>query len=73
MATCPGWPTAIPRPCQPVALEDVPDPRRRRGVRHGLVPVLAAAACAVLAGTRSYLAIAEWAADCPASLLAGLG
>lgn len=55
------------------ALASVPDPRRRRGIRHGLVPVLAAAACAVLAGARSYLAIAEWAADCPQRLLAVLG
>lgn len=44
------------------------DPRDRRGVRHRLVTVLAAGVCAVLAGARSYLAIAERAHDLPASV-----
>jgi predicted transposase YbfD/YdcC len=43
----------------------VPDPRARRGVRHRLVTVLAVSVCAVLAGARSLVAIAEWAADLP--------
>jgi predicted transposase YbfD/YdcC len=55
------------------ALAAVPDPRRRRGVRYPLAPVLGAAACAVLAGARSFAAIAEWARDAPAAVLAGLG
>jgi predicted transposase YbfD/YdcC len=41
----------------------VPDPRARRGVRHRLAVILGLAVCAVLAGARSFTAIAEWAAD----------
>lgn len=55
------------------ALAQVPDPRHRRGVRYALVPVLAVAVCAMLAGARSYAAIAEWAADAPPRLRARLG
>ena len=70
---------ARPEPGEPLprdllaALAQVPDPRDRRGIRHGLVPVLAVAVCATLAGARSYAAIAEWAADAPARVRAGLG
>jgi hypothetical protein len=42
-------------------LAKVTDPRCRRGVRHQLAVVLALAVCAVLAGARSFTAIAEWA------------
>src|SRR5215469_5825728 len=52
------------------ALGRVPDPRGRR---YPLVPVLAIAVCAMLAGARSYAAIAEWAADAPPRLRARLG
>jgi predicted transposase YbfD/YdcC len=55
------------------ALAQVPDPRDRRGIRYPLVPVLAVAVCAMLAGARSYAAIAEWVADAPARLRARLG
>jgi DDE_Tnp_1-associated len=55
------------------ALGQVPDPRDPRGRRYPLAPVLAIAVCAVLAGARSYAAIAEWAADAPPGLRAGLG
>ncbi|MGW6521896.1 transposase family protein [Streptomyces sp. NPDC054962] len=34
-------------------LAEVPDPRKARGLRHGLVYVLALAACAVLTGATS--------------------
>jgi DDE_Tnp_1-associated len=44
------------------ALADVPDPRKARGRRHGLQSVLLLAVGAVLAGARSYAAIAQWAA-----------
>jgi predicted transposase YbfD/YdcC len=44
-------------------LSTVVDPRARRGVRHGCGAVLGIAVCAVLAGARSYQAIAEWAQD----------
>ena len=55
------------------ALAQVPGPRDPRGRRYPLVPVLAMAVCAVLAGARSYAAIAEWAADAPPRLRARLG
>jgi predicted transposase YbfD/YdcC len=54
-------------------LQQVPDPRIRRGRRHPLTYVLALAACAVLAGARSLTAIAEWAADLPRDRLARMG
>jgi predicted transposase YbfD/YdcC len=44
------------------ALEAVPDHRQRRGRRHSLQSVLLLALGAVMAGARSYAAIAEWAA-----------
>lgn len=44
-------------------LAEVTDPRSRRGVRHRCGAVLAVAVCAVLAGARSYTAIAEWGRD----------
>lgn len=57
----------------PAALAGLPDPRARRGVRHRLTVVVSAAVCAVVAGCRSYAAIAEWVADAPASTVAALG
>ncbi|MGH3941947.1 MAG: transposase family protein [Pseudonocardiaceae bacterium] len=51
----------------------VPDPRKRRGVRHSVAAVLAIAAAAVLAGSRSISAIGEWAAEAPQVVLAALG
>ena len=45
------------------ALAQVPDPRAARGVRHGVLSVLLISACAVLAGARSYAAIAEYDHD----------
>ena len=54
-------------------LGKVPDPRHRRGIRHRLAGVLAVAAAAVLAGCRSVLAVAEWAAEAPQPVLRELG
>ncbi|WP_060714162.1 transposase family protein [Pseudonocardia sp. HH130629-09] len=54
------------------ALHSVPDPRRARGVRHGLSPVLVLVACAVLAGARSSTAIAEHTRDVGVGLLVEL-
>src|SRR6266567_4645806 len=54
-------------------LAAVPDPRARRGVRHRLAVILTLAVCAVLAGARSFVAIAEWAADADQATLDGLG
>lgn len=56
-----------------VVLRSVTDPRARRGVRHRCGAVLAIAVCAVLAGARSYLAIAEWAHDLTPAVRARLG
>ena len=65
-ATCPG-PALAGCDSVPVdllaALASVEDPRSRRGVRHGFVAVLAIGVCAVLAGARTFIAIAEWAHD----------
>jgi predicted transposase YbfD/YdcC len=55
------------------ALGQLADPRARRGIRHRLATVVAAAVCAVLAGYRSYTAIGEWVADLPAEAAARLG
>ena len=54
-------------------LATVADPRRPRGVRHKLTVILGLAACAVLAGARSFTAIAEWAADTDEETLSELG
>ncbi|MEY9842789.1 ISAs1 family transposase [Streptacidiphilus sp. EB103A] len=54
-------------------LRVLPDPRRRRGVRHPFVAVLLVAASAVVAGARSYAAIGQWAANAPQHALARLG
>lgn len=43
------------------ALESVPDPRHRRGLRYPLAGVLAVAVTAVIAGCRSFAAIGQWA------------
>src|SRR5947208_8163216 len=44
------------------ALRVIPDPRHRRGRRHGLQSVLLLALQAVMAGASSWIAIAQWAA-----------
>ncbi len=54
-------------------LAGVADPRHRRGVRHRLAAILGLAVCAVLAGARSFTAIAEWAADADPQTLRALG
>lgn len=54
-------------------LEDFPDTRKRRGIRHKVESILATALCAVLAGARSFVAIGEWAAEQPPETLKRLG
>ncbi len=54
-------------------LQKVADPRKRRGVRHPITGVVAAAHPATLAGAQSFLGIAEWAADAGPGELAALG
>ena len=51
----------------------VPDPRSPRGVRHGVLAVLLIGACAVLAGARSLVAVAEYAHDAGQVVLEVLG
>jgi hypothetical protein len=54
-------------------LERLPDPRKRRGIRHRQEVVLAVAICACLAGARSFVAIGEWASALPQEALRRLG
>jgi predicted transposase YbfD/YdcC len=54
-------------------LAAIPDPRARRGIRHRLTVILGLAVCAVLAGARSFTAIAEWAADADQATRDALG
>jgi predicted transposase YbfD/YdcC len=54
-------------------LAQVPDPRARRGRRHSLAGLLAVGAAAVIAGSRSFAAIGQWAADAGPDVLASLG
>src|SRR5215204_5812466 len=54
-------------------LAGVPDPRRRRGVRHPFAVVLALGLCAVVAGARSYAAIGQWAGNLSGEQVTRLG
>jgi DDE_Tnp_1-associated len=54
-------------------LARLPDPRKRRGRRHSLAGLLAVGIAAVTAGSRSFAAIGQWAADAGAGVLARLG
>ncbi|MFF4081070.1 transposase family protein [Streptomyces sp. NPDC001777] len=51
----------------------VPDPRGLRGRRYPLLPLLCAAAAAVLTGARSLIAIGELIGDAPQPVLGVLG
>ena len=54
-------------------LAQVPDPRKKRGRRHPLAGLLAVGIAAVIAGSRSFAAIGQWAADAGPEVLAVLG
>jgi hypothetical protein len=54
-------------------LAQVPDPRKKRGRRHGLAGLLAVGIAAVIAGSRSLAAIGQWAIDAGAGVLTALG
>ena len=54
-------------------LAQVPDPRKRRGRRYPLAGLLAVGIAAVTAGSRSFAAIGQWAAEAGPAVLAGLG
>jgi predicted transposase YbfD/YdcC len=61
--------------CQHVLdlLAQVPDPRKKRGRRHALAGLLAVGIAAVIAGSRSFAAVGQWAADAGPDVLAALG
>jgi hypothetical protein len=52
---------------------EVPDPRKARGIRHGVAAILLLGACAVLTGARSFAAIGEYAHDTGRTILDRLG
>jgi predicted transposase YbfD/YdcC len=54
-------------------LAQVPDPRKKRGRRHPLAGLLAVGIAAVIAGSRSFAAVGQWAADAGPEVLAVLG
>jgi predicted transposase YbfD/YdcC len=54
-------------------LQQVVDPRKRRGVRHPITGIVALVLAATLAGAQSFVAIGEWVADAGDADLAGLG
>src|SRR5438094_744205 len=54
-------------------LGQVPDPRKRRGRRHPLAGLLAVGVAAVIAGSKSFAAIGQRAADAGPEVLAVLG
>lgn len=45
------------------SLAALPDPRAKRGIRHPLARILVIVICAVIAGAKSLVEIAEWAQD----------
>lgn len=54
-------------------LAEIGDPRKKRGIRHPQLSILAIAVGAVLSGYRNFSAIGEWAGDLPQRLLKRLG
>ncbi len=54
-------------------LRALPDPRHRRGNRHGMTCIVAIAVCAVLSGAQSLGAIAQWAQDQSKATLRRIG
>lgn len=49
------------------------DTRKRRGIRHSQISILAVAICALLSGAKSFIAIGEWAAGLTQDMLKRLG
>lgn len=54
-------------------LDHLPDPRSRRGVRHGAAALVAVAVAAMTAGMRGFTAIGQWVAGADAQVLTELG
>src|SRR6266581_5197896 len=61
-----------PRPLIEV-FSDISDVRKSRGKRHPLSAILALACCAMLCGSRSYSAIAEWGRNYGTAIAHALG
>lgn len=61
--------------CRPLlaVLTEIPACRKARGKRHPLPAILALRCVAVLCGSRSYSAVAQWARIYPAALVRALG
>ena len=53
-------------------LDSVPDPRKKRGVRHRFGAILFVSICAVVSGAKSFAAIAEWAAGTANDTVCGM-
>src|SRR5688500_18844782 len=79
LSTAPAPPCLLPAPepagIPPLSfyLQQVPDPRDPRGIRHPLGAVLALVCCGLLCGARHLAAIAEWGRNHSAELSAALG
>jgi Domain of unknown function (DUF4338)/DDE_Tnp_1-associated len=54
-------------------IEQITDPRDRRGIRHGFASTLVLIACATLAGHKSLAAISEWCDSSSQEVLSRLG
>jgi len=54
-------------------LRSLTDRRKKRGVRHSQVSILAVAICALLSGQKSFIAIGEWAASLEQGMLKRFG
>jgi predicted transposase YbfD/YdcC len=54
-------------------LAQLPDPRKRRGRRHTLAGLLAVGIAAVVAGSKSFAAIGQWASDAGPDVPEALG
>ena len=61
-----------PRPLIEV-FSDIPDVRKSRGKRHPLSAILALSCCAMLCGSRSYSAIADWGRNYGSAIAHALG
>jgi predicted transposase YbfD/YdcC len=61
-----------PRPLIEV-FSDIPDVRKSRGKRHPLSAILALSCCAMLCGSRSYSAIADWGRNYGSEITHALG
>ena len=49
------------------------DSRKKRGIRHSQISILAVAICALLSGSKCFIAIGEWAANLNQEMLKRLG